>query len=100
MTNLSENYKKLIALGIDSSANLPDLNDMTDRGSNPMKPWTAFKTVGTMKMIRQYSITDEETFAEKFQELSKMPLERLTDQVYEHQLKFFEDYKYDKDIIF
>ena len=100
MPELSQEYKKLIALGIDSSANLPDLNDMTDRGKNPMKPWTAFKTVGTMKMIRDYKITDEETFVEKFQELSKTPLEKLADQVYEHQKKYFGDYKYNKNTIF
>jgi len=100
MSELPEEYKRLIALGIDSSANLPDLNDMTDRGRNPIKPWTAGKTVGTMKMIKDYNIKDEESFVNKFQELSKIPLETLTDQVYEHQLKYFGKYKHDKNTIF
>ena len=75
MSELPLKYKKLIALGIDSSANLPDLNNMTDRGAKPLKPWTASKTVGTMKMIRDFNIKDEETFVEKFQKLSKITLE-------------------------
>jgi hypothetical protein len=100
MAKLPPEYQRLIALGIDSSANLPDLNNMTDRGTNPLKPWTASKTVGTMKLIRDYNITDEETFVEKFQEHSKIPLEKLTEQVYQHQLKYFGNYKYDKDTIF
>jgi hypothetical protein len=41
MAELPDQYKRVIALGIDKSANLPDLNDMTDRGQYPMKPWTA-----------------------------------------------------------
>jgi hypothetical protein len=98
--NLPEEYKKLIALGIDKSANLPDLNDMTDRGQYPMKPWTASKTCGTIALIKKYNITDEETFVEKFQIESKIPLEVLTNQVYEHQTKYFGKYKYDKSIIF
>lgn len=100
MSELPKEYKRLIALGIDSSANLPDLNDMTDRGKNPKKPWTAHKTIGTMKLIRDYNITDEETFVEKFQELSKIPLEKLTEQVYQHQLKYFGHYKYTRNTIF
>ena len=91
--DLPSEYKKLIVLGIDVSANLPDLNDMTDRGRYPMKPWTAAKTCGTMALIRKYNITDEETFVEKFQAESKIRLEVLTDQVYEHQLKYFGRYK-------
>lgn len=98
--NLPEAYKKLIALGIDKSANLPDLNDMTDRGQYPMKPWTAAKTCGTIALINKYNISDEETFVEKFQEESKIPLEVLTDQVYEHELKYFGNYKYNKETIF
>ena len=98
--DLSERYKKLVAIGIDSSANLPDLNDMTDRGQYPLKPWTASKTVGTIDLIRRHSITEEETFVEKFQLESKIKLEILTDQVYEHQINFFGRYKYDKDTIF
>lgn len=100
MPELPENYRRLIALGIDKSANLPDLNDMTDRGAYPMKPWTASKTVGTIAMIKKYAITDEETFVKKFQELSKIPLETLTEQVYQHQLSYFRKYKYDRDTIF
>lgn len=98
--NLPEEYKKLIALGIDKSANLPDLNDMTDRGQYPMKPWTAAKTCGTIALIKKYNITDEETFVEKFQIESKIPLEVLTNQVYEYQTKYFGKFKYDKSIIF
>ena len=97
---LPENYRRLIALGIDSSANLPDLNDMTDRCNDPLKPWTAAKTIGTMDMIRRYNITDEETFVQKFQELSRIPLETLTEQVYQHQLKYFRRYKYNRETIF
>ena len=100
MSELPLKYKKLIALGIDTSANLPDLNNMTDRGAKPLKPWTASKTVGTMKMIRDYSITDEETFVTKFQELSKIPLETLTKLVYSHQLNYFGSFKYNKNVIF
>ena len=100
MSELPLKYKKLIALGIDTSANLPDLNNMTDRGAKPLKPWTASKTIGTMKMIRDYNIKDEETFVEKFQKLSKIPLEVLTDIVYDHQLNYFNEYKYDKETIF
>lgn len=100
MAELPEQYKRLIALGIDKSANLPNLNDMTDRGQYPMKPWTASKTCGTIALIKKYNITDEETFVEKFQIESKIPLEVLTNQVYEHQTKYFGKYKYDKSIIF
>ena len=88
--DLLERFQKLVALGIDSSANLPDLNDMTDRGKYPLKPWTAAKTVGTIDMIRRHGITDEETFVEIFQSESRIRLEVLTDQVYEHQIIFFE----------
>ena len=98
--NIPEEYKKLIALGIDKSANLPDLNDMTDRGQYPMKPWTASKTCGTIALIKKYNITDEETFVEKFQIESKIPLEVLTNQVYEHQLKYFGRYKHSNETIF
>lgn len=98
--DLPERYKRLVALGIDSSANLPDLNDMTDRGQYPLKPWTASKTVGTIDLIKRHNITDEETFVEKFQAESKIRLEILTDQVYEHQMNYFGIYKYDKETIF
>lgn len=100
MAKLPLHFQKLIALGIDSSANLPDLNDMTDRGKNPLKPWTANKTVGTIKMIQDFNITDEDAFVVKFQELSKIPLEDLTEIVYNHQLKHFGKFKYNKDVIF
>ena len=53
-----------------------------------------------MKMIRDFDIKDEETFVEKFQKLSKMPLEILTDLVYQYQLNYFSEYKYDKETIF
>ena len=98
--NLPEEYIRLIALGIDKSANLPDLNEMTDRGQYPMKPWTAAKTCGTIALIKKYNISDEETFVQKFQEESKIPLEVLTNQVYEHQLKYFGKYKHSKETIF
>ena len=100
MPNLHPDYQRLITMGIDSSANLPDLNDMTDRGHNPLNPWTASKTVGTMKLIKDYNITDAESFVVKFQELSKIPLETLTDQVYEYQLEYYGEYKYNKATIF
>ena len=54
MEKLPNEYQELITLGIDKTANLPDLNDMTDRGEYPMKPWTARKTVGTIKLIKEY----------------------------------------------
>jgi len=100
MAELPENYKRLIALGITKLANLPDLNDMTDRGRYPMKPWTAEKTVGTIGLIKKHKIIDEESFVQRFQEESKIPLEILTDQVYEHQIKYFGRYRYDKETIF
>jgi hypothetical protein len=104
MAELPEEYRKLIALGIDKSANLPDLNDMTDRSTDPrkppLKPWTVSKTTSSMDLIRQYNITDEEVLLEKFQEKSKIPIEILTDQVYAHQLNYFGRYKYDKATIF
>ena len=104
MSELPEEYKKLIALGIDKSANLPDLNDMTDRSTDPnrppLKPWTASKTISTMDLIRKYNITDEEVLLEKFQEESKIPIEALTEQVYVHQINYFGSYKYDKATIF
>ena len=98
--NLLERYQKLVAIGIDKTANLPELNDMTDRGENPLKPWTAAKTIGTIDLIKRHNITDEETFIEKFQAESKIKLEILTDQVYEHQKIYFGKYKYDKDTVF
>jgi hypothetical protein len=61
-----------------------------------MKPWTARKTVGTIKLIKEYNITDEELLVEKFQEFSKLSLQTLTDQVYEYQKRYFGDYKYNK----
>ena len=87
--NLPKRYSKIVKMGIDSSANLPDLNDMTDRGRYPLKPWTASKTVGTINMIKRYDIQDEETFVERFQAESKIPLETLTEQVYSHQENYF-----------
>jgi len=100
MNNLPDKYKKLITIGIKSSSNLPDLNDMTDRGSFPLKPWTANKTIGTIKMINDYNLKDEESFVIKFEQLSKIGLEELTNKVYEHQLTYFKKYKYDIETIF
>ena len=42
----------------------------------------------------------KKTFVEKFQKLSKIPLEILTDIVHEHQFNYFNEYKYDKETIF
>ena len=53
--SLPEEYRKLIELGINRSANLSDLNDMTDRGPFPMKPWTASKTCGTIATIHFFA---------------------------------------------
>ena len=97
---LKPEYAKLVRMGIDSSANLPDLNDMTDRGANPLKPWTAHKTVGTINLIRKHNIKDEETFVDLFQAESKIPLETLTEQVYAHQVNYFGHLKYDMETIF
>jgi hypothetical protein len=98
--SLPEEYRKLIELGINRSANLSDLNDMTDRGPFPMKPWTASKTCGTIALIKKYNITDEETFLKYFQSESKIPIEELTNQVYNHQLKYFGFHKYEINVIF
>ena len=100
MSKLPEEYKKLIALGIDKSANLPDLNDMTDRGDYPLKPWSASKTIGTIILIRDYNIKDEETLFKLFQEHSKIKIEDLVEQVYEYQKSFFVFYKHEKEVIF
>ena len=97
---LKQKYAKLVRMGIDSSANLPDLNDMTDRGPYPLKPWTAHKTVGTINLIRTHNIQDEETFVDLFQAESKIPLETLTEQVYAHQMNYFGYLKYDMETIF
>ena len=97
---LKPEYAKLVRMGIGSSANLPDLNDMTDRGANPLKPWTAHKTVGTINLIRKHNIKDEETFVDLFQAESKIPLEALTEQVYAHQMNYFGYLKYDMETIF
>ncbi len=98
--SLPQEYQRLIDLGIDKSANLPDLNDMTDRGTKPLKPWTASKTCGTMALIKKYNIQDEQTFLTHFQRESKIPIEVLTEQVYQHQKVYFGDYRYDRDTIF
>jgi hypothetical protein len=97
---LKPEYAKLVRMGIGSSANLPDLNDMTDRGPNPLKPWTASKTVGTINLIKRHNIQDEETFVDLFQAESKIPLETLTEQVYAHQMNYFGHLKYDMETIF
>lgn len=103
MTELPEVYRRLIAKGIDKRANLPDLNDLTDRGRDgkiPLKPWTAAKTAGTISLIKQYNVRDEETLFRLFQEKSKVRIEDLVDQVYEYQLYFFGNYRYSKEVIF
>lgn len=51
MLDLEERFQTLVNMGISSRDNLSDLNDMTDRGRYPLKPWTAFKTVSTMQLI-------------------------------------------------
>ncbi|MEI7474816.1 MAG: hypothetical protein WCK67_08550 [bacterium] len=98
--DLPEEYVKQIALGIDQTANLSDLNNMTDRGEFPLKPWTAAKTISTMSLIREFNISDEEVLLEKFQEYSKISIQVFTEQVYEHQIKYFGYYKYSKVVIF
>ena len=65
-----------------------------------MKPWTAAKTCGTIALIKKYNITNEETFLKYFQSESKIPIEELTTQVYNHQLKYFGFHKYEKNVIF
>ena len=60
MLNLDNKYIKLIAEGIKPRDNLPDLNDMTDRGNNPLKPFTSAKTVSTMELIRNYKPKSED----------------------------------------
>jgi hypothetical protein len=103
MSEFPAEYARLIAIGIDKSANLSDLNDLTDRGTNgkkPLKPWTAAKTVGTIKLIRDFNIKDEESLFKLFQQYSKSPIEVLVEQVYDYQNAFFGYYKYEKKIIF
>jgi len=101
---IEERYRKLIAQGITTKANLSDLNDLTDRSRDPrrppLKPWTAAKTVGTIALIKEYNIQDEVTFVRLFQQHSKISLEKLTEQVYNHQLSYFGSYKYNRDTIF
>jgi hypothetical protein len=101
--SLPDEYQKLISLGIDKTANLPDLNDLTDRGKPgkpPLKPWTAAKTIGTIKLIRDFNIKDEETLFKLFQVNSKIKIEDLVEQVYEYQKSFFGFYKHEKEMIF
>ena len=100
MILIPEEYCRLIRLGITKKANLSDLNDMTDRGKFPMKPFTAEKTIGVMGLIRKYNIQDEETLVDQFQKNSKKDLVQLTEEVYEYQKKYFKKYKYDKGVIF
>ncbi|MDB4123761.1 MjaI family restriction endonuclease [Schleiferiaceae bacterium] len=97
---LKKEYLELVHKGISTRSNLKDLNDLTDRGKDPLKPWTAEKTVGIMRLIRENKVTDEIHLLELFQKYSKKSLESLTDLVYNHQLKAFGCYKYDKDIVF
>ena len=56
---MRQEFQKLIDLGITSKANLSDLNDMADRSSRPLKPFAATKTIGTMRLIKEYNITNE-----------------------------------------
>lgn len=103
MSKLPEDYKRIVAMGIDKSANLSDLNDLTDRGRKglkPLKPWTANKTVGTIKLIRDFNVKDEESLLNLFQKYSKIPIEVLVDQVHAYQQTFFGFFKYDKKVIF
>ena len=103
MSKLPEDYKRIVAMGIDKSANLSDLNDLTDRGRNglkPLKPWTANKTVGIISLIRDFNVKDEESLFHLFQKYSKLPIEVLVDQVYGYQQPFFGYIKYDKTVIF
>lgn len=100
MLDLEERFQTLVNMGISSRDNLSDLNDMTDRGRYPLKPWTAFKTVSTMQLIRDYQITSEETLLNLFQKHSKKRIEVLTHEVYEHQRRYFGEYRYSLAVIF
>ena len=93
-------YKKLIESGITSRSNLPDLNDMTDRGENPLKPFTASKTVGVMSLIKKYNIRSEEEMVKRFEQHSRKSLEVLTDEIFEHQKVHFGNYRYNRKEIF
>lgn len=100
LTIIPQIYQRLIDLGIDKTANLPDLNDMTDRGNYPLKPFTAKKTIGTIRLINDFNITDEVTLVDHFQKKSKKDLVELSNEVYEHQLKYFKRYKHSKETVF
>lgn len=100
MLDLEERFQPLVNMGITNRDNLSDLNDMTDRGTHPLKPWTASKTVSTMKLIRDYDVTSEVELLNLFQHYSKKRLEILTQEVYDHQLKYFGEYRYSLDVIF
>lgn len=100
MLNLDSNYIKLVYEGIKPTDNLPDLNDMTDRGQNPLKPFTSAKTVSTMGLIRDHNPQSEDELLNLFQEHSKKKIEVITDEVYEHQKSYFGNYKYTKETIF
>lgn len=100
MLNLDSNYIKLVYEGIKPTDNLPDLNDMTDRGQNPLKPFTSAKTVSTMGLIKKHNPQSEDELLNLFQKHSKKKIEVITDEVYEHQKAYFGNYKYTKETIF
>lgn len=100
MLNLDEKYVRIVRQGISHRDNLADLNDMTDRGPHPLKPWTAKKTVSTMQLIRDHQIRDIETFVNLFQLRSKKRLEQLTWDVFHHQMPYFGYAKYNIEQIF
>jgi len=97
---MKKEFIELINLGITSKANLPDLNDMTDRGHRPLKPFTAAKTVGTMQLIRDCNITNEKDFVDVFESKSKKSLEELTYEVFKHQNIYFGYEKHDLNTVF
>ena len=97
---LAEHYKKIIYRGISSRDNLPDLNDMTDRGPQALKPFTAYKTVSIMQLIRQYDPQSEDELLNLFQLHSKKTIESITDEVYHYQKAYFGVYKYSIETIF
>jgi len=49
---------------------------------------------------KKYNIQDEETFLDHFQRESKIPIEVLTEQVYQHQLKYLGKHKHSRETIF
>lgn len=100
MLDLEQRFKNIIYQGISKKDNLPDLNDMTDRGPKALKPWTAFKTVSIMGLIEKYQPQSEDELLNLFQKHSKKTIEQLTYEVYQHQVQYFGHSKYGLETIF